>query len=105
MRINNIKKQQQQLNDQFNNQLSGSGINAGWVTGKITKKGFWLESSFHCMNEHGYYDGWQPFAVFIPADDYSSFRLVFRGDQYKARKYQLREYLENTVYCQLTMEG
>lgn len=98
----NIKNKQQQLNEQLNEELSGSGIDSGWDLGKVTKKGFWLESSWHCMNEDGYYDGWQMFAVFFPADDFAAFRLVFRGDRYKARKYQLREYLEETIYCQIS---
>jgi len=72
----------------------GSGIDGDWY---IEDKGsyFYAGNSYHCMDEYGYYDGWQDFYLTIPKKDPTKFKLHFRGDQYLARKYMLRDYLED----------
>ena len=78
---------------------SGSGINCKW---DIMDKGKYFKclNAFHCMDEHGYYDGWVDFSVIIPKNKPLDFKLHFHGDyaQGKNRKYMLRDYLEDTIY-------
>lgn len=74
----------------------GSGIDCKWL---IEDKGSNLvaRNSFHCMDTNGYYDGYQDFTLIIPKEAIGNFKLQFNGNQYKARKYYIREYLEGTV--------
>lgn len=88
---------------ELNQKFSGSGIDAGYKCGKISKKHIYIESSYHCMNEHGYYDGWQEFSIRIPiTTDWHDWKLLFRYDHYKADKYMLREYLEDSLHFHLS---
>lgn len=47
------------------------------------------------MDEMGGYDGWQYFYLIVPKNDPEDFRLHFIDNQYLARKYMLRDYLED----------
>lgn len=73
----------------------GSGIDGDW---HIEEKGnnIYAGNSYHCMDDVGYYVGWQDFYLIIPKSNPKNFKLHFKGDQYLARKYMLRDYLEDT---------
>jgi len=65
--------------------------------------------SYHVMSEWGYYVGYADFSVTfdptLPDDEIGrTFRLMFHGQtsHYLARYYDLREYIEDTVYYGLT---
>lgn len=76
---------------------SGSGIDCNW---NIEDKGtyFKAQNSFHCMNDIGYYDGYQDFTLIIPKKSIGDYKLHFNGSQYKAKRYGLREYLDDIIY-------
>lgn len=84
----------------------GSGIDSKWRY-SLHEKSIRLYNAYHCMNDAGYYDGWADFVVIVPKDAFlrgwyrtisNSFDLQFQGkdSQYLARKYFLRDYLEDT---------
>lgn len=55
---------------------------------------------YHCMTEHGHYDGYVRFTITVSE---KTFRLTFnKNDKYKAQKYGLREYLDDTIYYALS---
>jgi len=57
-----------------------------------------LHNSFHCMDENGFYEGWQDFTVKFPISGLvSDFKLVFNGNQYLAKKHFLKQYLEDIL--------
>lgn len=78
----------------------GSGIDCDWRFER-TKQSIRAYNSFHCMDEIGYYDGYQNFVVIFPNSDPHNFRLQFTGNRRGERKYHLREYLEDTIYWAL----
>ena len=82
----------------------GSGIDADWV---VEDKGrYWkCSNSFHCMNDEGFYIGWQDFSVIISKKDIGNFRLHFHGYRYLAERYMLRDYLEDVIHYCLCDEG
>lgn len=71
---------------------------------EVAPLGLVLTGDYHCMNEHGFYDGYANFKVAFPFKDFRKFRLTFSDDfsRGRDRKYQLREYLENEVLESLT---
>lgn len=77
----------------------GSGIDGNW---HITEQLAYLkaENAYHCLNENGFYTGWADFSVIIPKRNPDGFRLHFHGTRshYLARRYGLREYLEDTLH-------
>ena len=80
----------------------GSGIDADWT---IEYRGDYIiaRNSYHCMDEYGFYDGWQDFSIVIEKDEYkgkyqNNIRLHFHNGHYKADKYMLRDYLEDIIY-------
>lgn len=80
----------------------GSGINGDWEI-EYRKNYIIARNSYHCMDENGFYDGWQDFSVVIKKDEYkgeyqNNIRLHFHNCHYLADKYMLREYLEDTIY-------
>ena len=81
----------------------GSGIDCTW---EIEDMGnyFKVINSYHCMNENGYYVGYSDFSVTIPKKNREDFKLHFHGShsQYRAKKFMLREYLEDIIYDFLT---
>ncbi len=88
----------------------GSGINCDWEIVEC-KVGFMAYNSFHCMNEHGMYDGYADFYIVVSKNletlnpgtwlerQCVDFKLRFQGKlaQAKNTKYMLREYLEDTL--------
>jgi hypothetical protein len=90
---------QELLCEYFNNTISGSGIDSEFTKGRIQKNSkFKITSSFHCMNENGFYAGWQDFTLVFDPTDLSNFRLHFTGNRNLERRYMLRDYLEELVY-------
>lgn len=75
----------------------GSGIDCDWIGDRksIHPKNFVFRNSFHCMNEHGTYVGYQDFALIIPIRDWQRWRLVFTGYRRQEYIYTLRDYLED----------
>ncbi len=77
--------------------IHGSGINYDWKF-TINKNYICCKNAFHCMDENGYYDGIQDFTIKFPiTEKLYDFKLIFNGNQYYAKKFQLREYLEDTI--------
>ena len=78
----------------------GSGIDCEWALKLTTPTRVNAVNSYHCMDEHGYYDGYVDFTVHFDIADKDVFRITFRSD-YQNRKrekqYMLREYLEETI--------
>lgn len=77
----------------------GSGINADWY---IEYKHGYIKctNSFHCMNENGYYDGWQDFSVILkrdPKDNGIKLAIHFHNGHYRADRYMLGDYLGDTI--------
>lgn len=78
----------------------GSGINCDWRFWWLKNNSLVCSNSYHCMNEHGYYDGYADFSIKIsPLKSLHSFKLQFHGKtaHAKNKQYQLREYLEDTI--------
>jgi len=67
---------------------SGSGIDNGSSidTGKSSNNKIVINSSFHFMDEHGYYDGWQDFKVVVKPS------LMFSIDVSLTRQGELGNY-------------
>ena len=82
----------------------GSGIDGTW---NIEDKGSYIKAVnfFHCMDEHGYYDGYADFSLTIPKKCLTDFKMHFHGptSQYLNRKYMLRDYLEETFHYALSL--
>jgi hypothetical protein len=81
----------------------GSGIDCSWY-GYVTKGNLCFTNAFHAMDENGYYDGYAQFTVKLPLVDncvhWDSFTIEFNGrnSAYLNRKYNLRDYIETTIY-------
>ena len=74
----------------------GSGINGDWNI-YYDKKNIVATNIYSAMNEAGYYDADIPFKLIIPKDNQANFKLHFDSNyQYYVKKYQLRDYLEET---------
>ncbi len=93
--MENIEKSVWELAEHLIREVHGSGIDADWS--KPHKKNYAvIKNSFHCMNEHGEYIGYQEFSLLLPLNgDVSNFKLVFHSPAYLARKNQLRDFLED----------
>ena len=70
---------------------SGSGIDSGCTVNPKTSDKFIIESSYHRMDEHGYYDGWIDFKVIVKASLTSNIDLTIIGNFGKHQ--DLKEYL------------
>lgn len=83
-----------------------SGIDCDWTL-EIKGTRIIASNSYHAMGENGYYCGYADFTVTFPLtsqDPANDFRLTFAGDnqsQYLARRYDLREYLADTIHYAL----
>jgi hypothetical protein len=104
------------LNDEMESILSmigqelshGSGIDCKWEIELIDKSKVTARNSFHCMHQNGYYDGYCDFKLHFKLNDPKYFRVTInsnRTNRWKAEKYMLREYLENTLYYDLQTAG
>ena len=74
----------------------GSGIDSDWIIEEKSDK-VYAYNSYHCMDDNGFYNGWQDFYIIIPKKNPRKFKLHFQGNQYLARKYMLRGYLEDII--------
>ena len=84
----------------------GSGIDDTWQV-KATNKYYVCNCAYHVMDDNGFYVGWAPFTLRIPLeDDPLKFKLSFSGrdGSYLARKYDLREYLED-LFAEWVLEN
>ena len=100
----------------------GSGIDSNWSIHKPKNGRYvYFGNSYHCMDDNGFYCGYQDFSVILPAvivdhiikvSRYHTktelynilkisagmFTLQFNGDRYLSEYYALRDYLTDTVY-------
>jgi hypothetical protein len=80
----------------------GSGIDQEWDFELVKNNTVLIaKNSFHCMNDSGYYMCWVAFTVKIPVENTIDFTLHFNGGstaQYNAKKYFLRDMLEDTIF-------
>lgn len=107
----------------------GSGINCEWsINAPKNGRYVYFSNSYHCMNEGGYYVGYQDFSIVFPLCMFDQvvdkcryidkshvtavikliadmFTLQFNNGQYLADKYMLRDYLTDTVYHALYFAG
>ena len=94
------KRKNDELEDIIEYLPSGSGFDTTW---EVEYKGKYLKliSSYHVMNNNGYYVGWADFSVIIPLDNPLDFRLHFHGERshYLNKQYLLRDYIEDMLYC------
>ena len=89
-----IKKSVQELSEHLMKTMHGSGIDSDWRL-MHSKDFVIIRNSYHCMDQNGYYDGWQDFSIQIPiAGDVTNYKLKFHGNSYLSQKYMLRDYLE-----------
>ena len=78
---------------------SGSGIDSGTTINRDRTDGVLLETSFHHMSEHGYYDGWTDHAILVrPA--FTGIVLTVSGKNRNA----IKGYLADTFEHVLTSE-
>lgn len=106
----------------------GSGIDCTWGIHKPKNGRYvYFTNSYHCMNDNGYYVGYQDFSIVIPSimidqvikymryTDKSllhstmrilsdMFTLQFNNGQYLADRFMLRDYLEETIAYSLSAE-
>lgn len=93
---------QEEIAEKFIQMLPhGSGIDCKW--GHLWQKDGKLicNNSFHCMDYAGIYDGFAEFKLRLsPRKALTAFEVSFTGmkSQYLNHRYQLREYLVDTIY-------
>ncbi len=76
----------------------GSGINYDWSV-EIKNKKAYCRNAYDHMNEYGMYDGVYPFTVIYSKSDMTfKYRNLKPSAYYFINKYQLTEYLEETLY-------
>lgn len=81
---------------------SGNGFDREWWPMLTYKNGTEVfAGGYHNMNEHGYYDGWTQLTLYIPKGNISNFRLTLSGGKRKYMDYNMREYLNETIYTAL----
>lgn len=88
----------------------GSGIDGDWhIEGHAHH--ITCRNEFHCMNQDGYYEGWQSFSIILKKgiaktkngqEVYTNVNVHFHGSQYLAQKHMLREYLGDTFASELS---
>jgi hypothetical protein len=92
------------LNKLLDKLPSGSGLDNEWHYDikHSTGNKILLSSSFHTMNEDGYYDGWIDFKIRIEASLINEIKLSITGN---FGKYQdIRDYLYDILHYALTSE-
>lgn len=88
----------------YNYLPSGSGIDNGCHIDLAACKPYLIviRSSYHCMDENGFYDGWIDFTVRVTPSLYNDFDLTIRG---LFGKYgDVRDYLYDTFDMALRQE-
>lgn len=76
---------------------SGSGFNAGAKLGYATRRKVAFLTSFHHMNEHGYYDGWAEHVVTVHAE-FDGIAITVSGRNRNA----IKDHISETFHCALT---
>lgn len=74
----------------------GSGIDGEWYL-EETKDKIYACNSFHVMDDYGYYVTWVDFCVVFPKKNPKNFKVKIKNNYYYARKYGLKEYLEDLI--------
>ena len=82
---------------------SGPGIDSGnsFDFNKSKQNKLVINSSWHIMNQNGYYDGWIDFTVTITPDLISELNIDIRGNFGKKHQ-DLKSYLSDLYYSALT---
>ena len=78
---------------------SGSGINNGTTINRDRKDGIVLNTSFHHMDDNGYYDGWTDHVVHV-TPSFTGINITVTGPN----KNDIREYLADTFHHVLTSD-
>ena len=81
----------------------GSGFDCNWELLKIQKNGKYVFfTDFHCMNNDGYYDGYQRIKIYVDPFDFKNFRLTLSGNE----KYRIdKDYYKDTIHNCLSEIG
>src|SRR5690606_14186150 len=79
---------------------SGSGFDAGTKIEHASASKIVLRTSFHHMNEHGYYDGWTEHTVTVIPDLVNGFDLRISG----RNRNGIKEYIADVIYDALNQE-
>ena len=79
---------------------SGSGFDAGTKIEHASSSKIILQTSFHHMNEHGYYDGWTEHTITVIPDLMYGFDLRISG----RNRNHIKEYIADVFYDALNQE-
>lgn len=79
---------------------SGSGFDAGTTIEHASSNKIVLQTSFHHMDEHGYYDGWSEHTVTVIPNLMYGFDLCISG----CNKNNVKEYIADVFYDALNQE-
>lgn len=84
--------------EKFTKKLHGSGIDYDWHIDE-TKSAIKATNAYHTIDESGLYDPIVDFTITFPKNEpMDNFKLTFgSGSQHQAKKYMLRDYLEDTI--------
>ena len=81
---------------------TGSGFDHGWEYHWQKNRKLVLSSSYHYLNQNGYYDGWFDFKVTIDNLETMDFRLNFLNNKRShISEPLLREYMEELIAFKL----
>jgi len=90
---------------EMDNLPSGSGIDSGTRVNldKTTANKLVLDSSYHCMNQDGFYDGWIDFTVTVTPSLLSGIDIDIKGNfSQRHNKYaDVKEYLQDVFSMSL----
>jgi hypothetical protein len=80
----------------LNHYLHGSGWDTSWNVKHTTKGHYECLVGYHCMDEHGYYDGWIEIIVILDKN-LTDFAMKFSAEDSMRRKYVTgkRDYYED----------
>ena len=100
-----IDKHQQTLDELIAEHMPhGSGIDSGVVlTDKSSGEYLSFTSSYHCMDENGYYDGWVDFRVIVTPSLLFDFNMKIVG-KFGKYKESLPDYLFDLFHYALDKE-
>ena len=79
---------------------SGSGFDAGTTIEYASASKIVLRTSFHHMNEHGYYDGWTEHVITVIPDLVNGFDLRISG----RNRDGIKEYIADVFFDVLKQE-
>ena len=79
---------------------SGSGFDAGTTIEYASSSKIVLQTSFHHMDEHGYYDGWTEHVITVIPDLVNGFDLRISG----RNKNNVKEYIADVFFDVLRQE-